>query len=85
MGLAGKEQWQEGFSTPDRRNSMCDLETGVEVGREKEGHILGTARSLSPGGEGRGTHQYSKRLTYIIQNVWFSTKKFIRQQGQKNM
>lgn len=53
MGLAGKEQWQEGFSTPDRRNSMCDLETGVEVGREKEGHIHGTARSLSPGGEGR--------------------------------
>lgn len=53
VGLAGKEQWQEGFSTPDRRNSMCDLETGVEVGREKEGHILGTARSLSPGGEGR--------------------------------
>lgn len=25
VGLAGKEQWQEGFSTPDRRNSMCDL------------------------------------------------------------
>lgn len=53
MGLAGEEQWQEGFSTPDGRNSMCDLETGVEVGREKEGHIQGTARSLSPRGEGR--------------------------------
>lgn len=33
---------------------MCDLETGVEVGREKEGStFMGAARSLSPGGEGR--------------------------------
>lgn len=51
MGLAGEEQWQGGFSTPDKRNSMCGPETGV--GRVKERHVQGTTRSSSPGGEGR--------------------------------
>ena len=51
MGLAGEEQWQGGFSTPDKRNSMCGPETGV--GGEKERHVQGTTRSSSTGGEGR--------------------------------